>query len=77
MKNLPNYILEKDKTGWSVPLTVWLSQFETIKKKYIETCTKEDGITQILSKENYTGNLKRIIITWMLRTWAQEYNMSL
>ena len=69
--------MEKDKTGWSVPLTVWLSQFETIKKKYIETCTKEDGITQILSKENYTGNLKRIIITWMLRTWAQEYNMSL
>ena len=76
-KNLPNYILEKDKTGWSVPLTVWLTQFEIIKKKYIETCTKEDGITQILSKENYTGNLKRIIITWMLRTWAQEYNMSL
>ena len=31
-KNLPNYILNKDKTGWSVPLTVWLSQFEIIKK---------------------------------------------
>ena len=76
-KFLPSYILNKQKTGWSVPLIVWLSQFENIKNKYIETCSREDGIGQILSKENYSGNPKRMIITWMLRTWAQEYNMNL
>lgn len=75
--SLPNYILNKDKTGWSVPITVWLNQFENIKKKYFEICSKEDGISQILSKENYINNPKRIIITWMLRTWAQQYQMSL
>ena len=76
-KTLPDYILNKQKTGWSVPITAWLNQFDDIKKKYIDTCIKEDGISQILSKENYTGNPKRIIITWMLRTWAQQYNMFL
>ncbi len=76
-KILPNYILNKEKTGWSVPIVSWLSKFENIKNKYIETCSKEDGISPILSKENYTGNPKRILITWMLRTWSQQYKMNL
>ena len=74
---LPNYILNKEKTGWSVPITNWLTQFENIKEKYIETCSVDDGINQILSKENYIGNTKRMIVTWMLRSWAQEYKMYL
>ena len=61
-KILPNYIFKKDKTGWSVPITKWLTQFDNIKDKYIETCSKDDGINEILSKENYTGNAKRMII---------------
>jgi len=76
-KILPNYIFKKDKTGWSVPITKWLTQFDNIKDKYIETCSKDDGINEILSKDNYTGNQKRMIITWMLRSWAQQYNMTL
>ena len=74
---LPDYIINKEKTGWSVPISVWLSEFENIKNKYIETCSKEDGISPILSKENYSGNPKRMLIAWMLRTWAQEYKMQL
>ncbi len=74
---LPDYILNKEKTGWSVPISVWLSQFENIKNKYIETCSREDGISSILSNENYSGNSKRMLITWMLRSWAQEYKMHL
>ena len=74
---LPNYILNKKKTGWSVPVVAWLSQFENIKNKYIKMCSKEDGISPILSNDNYMGNPKRMLITWMLRSWAQEYKMSL
>ena len=74
---LPDYILNKEKTGWSVPISVWLREFENIKNKYIETCSKDDGISPILSKENYSGNPKRMLIAWMLRTWAQEYKMQL
>ena len=76
-KTLPEYILNKPKTGWSAPITAWLGKFDSIKNKYIDICSKEDGISQILSKENYTGNPKKMIITWMLRSWAQEYKMSL
>ncbi len=76
-ETLPDYILNKEKTGWSVPIIVWLNQFQNIRDKYINTCSKEDGISEILSNENYTGNPKRMIITWMLRTWAQEYKMYL
>ena len=76
-KTLPEYILNKPKTGWSAPITAWLGKFDSIKNKYIDTCSKEDGISQILSKENYTGNPKKMIITWMLRSWAQQYNMTL
>ena len=49
---LPDYILNKPKTGWSVPITAWLNQFDSVKKNYIDICSKEDGISQILSKEN-------------------------
>jgi len=76
-ETLPDYILNKEKTGWSVPITVWLNQFQNIRDKYINTCSKDDGIGEILSNENYTGNPKRMIITWMLRAWAQEYKMYL
>ena len=76
-ETLPDYILNKDKTGWSVPISVWLNQFENLRNKYIKTCSREDGISSILSKENYIGSPKRMLITWMLRTWAQEYKMNL
>ena len=59
-----------------------------IKEKVKSTHTKEVltgigsfgslyGIKEILSEENYIGNPKRIIITWLIRSWAQQYKMSL
>ena len=74
---IPNYIFDKFKTGWSVPITNWLQNSEIIKKKYLETVNADDGIKEILDKDNYSGNAKRAIITWMMRTWSQQYNMIL
>lgn len=74
---IPNYIFDKFKTGWSVPITNWLQNSEIIKKKYLETVNADDGIKEILDKDNYSGNAKRVIITWMIRTWSQQYNMIL
>ena len=54
-----------------------VERIDSVKKNYIGICSKEDGISQILSKENYTGNPKKIIITWMLRSWAQKYKIFL
>ena len=41
-------------------------------KTDISNLTKE-----ILKTNNYMGNTKKRIITWIFRTWAQQYNMKL
>ena len=74
---IPNYILNKPKTGWSVPITEWLIKNDNLKNKYLNTVNKDDGIRELLSNNNYKGNIKRIIVSWMFRTWAQQYSMNL
>lgn len=74
---LPNYIFDKYKTGWSIPITSWLQTSNIIKNKYLKTVNADDGIKEILDTQNYSGNIKRAIITWMIRTWSQQYNMHL
>ena len=77
INKIPDYIFSKKKTGWSVPITEWIKDSESLRNKYFETINKKDGIEEILSKDNYRDNTKRIIITWMLRSWAQNYNMTI
>ena len=74
---IPNYIFDKHKTGWSVPITSWLQTSNIVKNKYLETVNTDDGIKEILHSENYSGNIKRAIIAWMFRSWSQQYNMTL
>jgi asparagine synthase (glutamine-hydrolysing) len=74
---IPNYIFDKYKTGWSVPITNWLQNSEIIKQKYLKTVNTEDGAKEILDNDNYSGNIKRTIIAWMIRSWSQQYNMHL
>ncbi len=76
-KIFPDYILNKQKTGWSVPITHWIENDDKIKEKYNSTINNKDGIEEILSVSNYQGNTKKKIITWIFRTWAQQFNMSL
>lgn len=76
-KKLPNYIFDKNKTGWSIPITNWLQTSDIVKNKYLETVNADDGIKPILDIQNYSGNIKRAIIVWMMRTWSQQYNMVL
>ena len=74
---IPKYIFNKNKTGWSVPITSWLQENDIIKDKYFKILKKDDGIREILSEENYLENPKRIIIACLLRSWSQHYNMSI
>ncbi len=73
----PDYILNKQKTGWSVPITYWIDNNDKVKEKYNSTINTRDGIEEILNTNNYMGNTKKRIITWIFRTWAQQYNMEL
>ena len=74
---IPDYIFNKPKTGWSVPLTKWFMDSETIKNKYLKTVNTQDGIQEILSNQNYSGKIKQVIVSWMFRSWSQQFNMHL
>ena len=84
-ENLPNYILSKQKTGWSVPITKWVETQEVLKQKYIIDINSESPIDQILSSENFKidpkiGPIlsnKRSIISWSFKTWSSEFKMHL
>ncbi len=85
MNKLPKYILNKSKTGWSAPIMEWLKTDKTLKNKFDNDIGRDDGIKKIIMKENflYNSNLgdelsgKRKIISWMLRSWSQEFDMFL
>ena len=53
--------------------------------KFNKDINRDDGIKNILSEENFLNNQnieesflgKRKVVSWMLRTWAQEFDMFL
>ena len=64
----------------------WLHSYEkSLKDKFDADVSNDDGIKEIISEDNYFDDLKlgkefsgkRKIISWMLRSWAQEFKMSL
>ncbi len=82
---LPRYLLDKSKTGWSAPIMSWLKSDNDLRNKYSQDISNDDGINDALLEANYTDNPKigdaisgkRKIISWMLRTWSQEFDMYL
>ena len=82
---LPGYILNKSKTGWSAPIMNWLYTEKSLKDKFDADVSKDDGIREIISETNFFDDPKlgkdisgkRKVISWMLRSWAQEFKMSL
>jgi len=82
---LPKYLLDKSKTGWSAPIMNWLKSDISLRTKFSTDIMKDDGIKNAIIEDNYLDNPKisedisgkRKIISWMLRSWAQEFDMYL
>ena len=63
----------------------WLNTNKALINKFNKDVSRDDGIKNILNEENFLNNHtidesfsgKRTIVYWMLRSWAQEFNMSL
>ena len=80
---LPKYILNKSKTGWSAPIMSWLKTDSSLKNKFINDINREDGIKNIINDMNFIDDSnigaslsgKRKLVSWMLRTWAQQFDM--
>ena len=65
---LPKYILDKSKTGWSLPIMNWLENNKKLKSLFNQTMDKDDCLKKIISEENYKFS-KPKIISWMMRSW--------
>ena len=79
---LPDYITKKSKTGWTVPIMYWLINNLTLQNKYKSIVARPDGISELISEENYNIDKPKIvsktrIISWMMRSWAQQYKMNI
>jgi len=71
---LPNYIINKSKTGWTVPIGSWIDTDEKLKNFAFDYMNKQDGLSDVVSNKNWNMS-KTKIISWMLRSWAQIYDL--
>lgn len=79
---LPDYIINKQKTGWTVPLNYWLAPAKygegtrdifSFARSYME---KNDALKQLVSGKNWEYG-KTKVISWIVRSWAQQYKITL
>ena len=73
---LPDYIINKKKTGWSLPITNWIESDQNLKQTYLNTIKQNDCLENIISSENYNFG-KTSVISWMMRSWAQNFDLNI
>ena len=71
---MPDYIIDKMKTGWTVPLIYWLGDMHELNAWAMSYMLKEDCLKSQISMKNW-DNKKTRVVSWMMRSWAQIYDM--
>jgi len=71
---MPDYIINKIKTGWTVPLMYWLNDNKKLQDFMNSYMSKNDCLKNVISQSNQTQKKPRLI-SWMMRSWAQCYDM--
>lgn len=73
---LPDYIINKKKTGWSLPIMNWIESNQKLKEKFLKTIKQKDCLANIISTENYNFDKTRVV-SWMMRSWAQDFDLNI
>ena len=73
---LPDYIINKEKTGWTVPLIYWISSHKNLEQLAMQYMNGDDCLKNIVSMDNW-NNKKTRVVSWMMRSWAKNYRMQL
>lgn len=73
---LPDYIINKEKTGWTVPLIYWISSNKNLEQLAMKCMNGNDCLKNIVGMDNWE-NKKTRIVSWMMRSWANSYRMQL
>ena len=59
-----------------MPIIKWIESNQNLKQTYLNTIKQNDCLKNIISSENYNLGKNRII-SWMMRSWAQEYDLNI
>ena len=73
---MPDYIINKMKTGWSVPLIYWISDHKHLNDLAMQYMKGNDCLKDVVGMDNWDQK-KTKVVSWMMRTWAKSYCMEL
>jgi asparagine synthase (glutamine-hydrolysing) len=71
---LPDYIINKEKTGWTVPSIYWISSNKNLEQLAMKCMNGNDCLKNIVGMDNW-DNKKTRIVSWMMRSWAHHYKL--
>ena len=73
---LPEYIIKKGKTGWTVPVGYWLSNNtgDRLRKAYSNALKKSSGL-DIIKASQKAG--KALVPAWIVNDWMKTYKIKL
>ena len=73
---LPDYIITKSKTGWTVPLGYWLSDRTNSRLgKFYNDALKDKSGLDIIKASQKAG--KALVPAWIVNDWIKTYKIEL
>jgi len=73
---LPEMILKKEKTGWTVPLGYWLTNSTSTRlTEFYNKALKDKGGLDIVKASQKAG--KALVPSWIVSDWIKKYRMKI
>lgn len=72
---LPDAIINKQKTGWTVPIGQWLAQNADSKLKnfYMDSMGEKSNLDKVTVSQKAS---KALIPAWVMKDWIKKYQMT-
>lgn len=67
---LPDVILQKPKTGWTCPMAYWIKVVKVMQPFYLNSLKVHENVKAISALTE-----KTMVPVWMMKDWANRYNM--
>jgi asparagine synthase (glutamine-hydrolysing) len=76
LKYLPEFIIKKEKTGWTVPLGYWLTKGQSTRlTEFYNKALKDKGGLDIVMTSQKAG--KALVPAWIINDWIKTYKIKL
>jgi asparagine synthetase B (glutamine-hydrolysing) len=74
LKYLPEFIIKKEKTGWTVPLGYWLTKGQSTRltEFYNKALTDKSGLDIVMTSQK-AG--KALVPAWIINDWIKIYKI--